>query len=157
MAISFLGANFEAISKLQPSTISALEMYQRLRDIQLLPTQLGRFFTAITHSFPTQNQTIPSDPQCNFGKNRNLTPEELVELAINTHIAHATKNAAAGADESFFVVDLGEVTRQHERWKKNLPDVQPYYGKHKPDYNTTIRPKVHSDIFSALLTLKPSR
>lgn len=140
MTVSFLGAisKFEEILKLQPSAISALEMYQRLRDIQLLHTQLGRFFTAITHSFPTQNQTILSDPQNNFGEKCNLTPEELVELTINTHIAHATKNAATGGDESFFVVDLGEVTRQHEGWKKNLPDVQPYYGKHKPDYNPTI-------------------
>lgn len=35
----------------------------------------------------------------------------------------------AGEEDSFFVVDLGEVYRQHMRWKKNLPRVKPFYGK----------------------------
>ena len=34
-----------------------------------------------------------------------------------------------GEEDTFFVADLGEVYRQHMRWKKNLPRVKPFYGK----------------------------
>jgi ornithine decarboxylase len=35
----------------------------------------------------------------------------------------------AGEEDAFFVADLGEVYRQHLRWKKNLARVKPHYGK----------------------------
>lgn len=31
-------------------------------------------------------------------------------------------------DRAFFVVDLGKVYKQHQRWTKELRQVQPYYG-----------------------------
>jgi ornithine decarboxylase len=34
-----------------------------------------------------------------------------------------------GDEDAFFVADLGEVYRQHLRWKKNLGRVKPHYGK----------------------------
>ena len=34
-----------------------------------------------------------------------------------------------GEEDTFFVADLGEVYRQHLRWKLNLPRVKPFYGK----------------------------
>lgn len=33
-----------------------------------------------------------------------------------------------GEEDTFFVADLGEVYRQHMRWKLNLPRVKPFYG-----------------------------
>jgi ornithine decarboxylase len=33
-----------------------------------------------------------------------------------------------GDEDAFFVGDLGEVYRQHLRWKMNLPRVKPFYG-----------------------------
>jgi len=33
-----------------------------------------------------------------------------------------------GDEDTFFVADLGEVYRQHLRWKLNLPRVKPFYG-----------------------------
>ena len=33
-----------------------------------------------------------------------------------------------GGEDAFFVADLGEVYRQHLRWKVNLNRVQPHYG-----------------------------
>lgn len=33
-----------------------------------------------------------------------------------------------GDEDAFFVADLGEVYRQHMRWKTNLPRVKPHYG-----------------------------
>jgi len=33
-----------------------------------------------------------------------------------------------GEEDAFFVADLGEVYRQHLRWKMNLKRVKPHYG-----------------------------
>ena len=35
---------------------------------------------------------------------------------------------AAGDEDAFFVADMGEVYRQHLRWKMNLKRVKPHYG-----------------------------
>lgn len=35
----------------------------------------------------------------------------------------------AGGEDGFFVADMGEVYRQHLRWKLNLPRIEPFYGK----------------------------
>jgi hypothetical protein len=79
---------------------------------------------------PAETETIIVEKKDSPREYRNLSPEQLVDLTIDTGITHAEKHAAVGGDESFFVVDLGEVSRQHRRWKKGLPNVQPYYGKH---------------------------
>lgn len=34
----------------------------------------------------------------------------------------------AGVEDTFFVADVGEVYRQHLRWKRNLGRVKPHYG-----------------------------
>jgi len=38
-------------------------------------------------------------------------------------------NCDAGDEDAFFVADLGEVYRQHMRWKLNLARVKPHFGK----------------------------
>lgn len=35
---------------------------------------------------------------------------------------------AAGEEDAFFVADMGDVYRQHLRWKMNLKRVKPHYG-----------------------------
>ena len=40
-----------------------------------------------------------------------------------------TDTCAPGEEDAFFVVDMGEVYRQHLRWKMNLKRVKPHYGK----------------------------
>ena len=39
-----------------------------------------------------------------------------------------TDTCAAGDEDAFFVADMGEVYRQHLRWKLNLKRVKPHYG-----------------------------
>lgn len=39
-----------------------------------------------------------------------------------------TDTCAAGDEDAFFVADMGEVYRQHLRWKMNLKRVKPHYG-----------------------------
>lgn len=93
-------------------------------------TLLGRIFTAIMGFLPTQTETIIAEKKDPPREYRKLSPKQPIDLTIDTRITHAEKHAAVGGDESFFVVDLGEVSRQHQSWKKNLPNVQPYYGNY---------------------------
>lgn len=34
-----------------------------------------------------------------------------------------------GDEDAFYVADMGEIYRQHLRWKLNLGRVKPFYGK----------------------------
>jgi ornithine decarboxylase len=58
------------------------------------------------------------------------TPKGLVGNALKTRVESIDHVACEpGEEDSFFVADLGEVYRQHMRWKLNLPRVKPFYGK----------------------------
>ena len=55
----------------------------------------------------------------------------LVQNALKKHIASIDPATCEPGDEdAFFVADMGEVYRQHLRWKLNLPRVKPHYGKY---------------------------
>jgi len=62
-------------------------------------------------------------------------PKELIGNAMKQRVKHIDHNVCEPGDEdTFFVADLGEVYRQHMRWKKNLPRVKPFYAvKCNPD------------------------
>ena len=54
----------------------------------------------------------------------------LTRDVLNARIKNVdTDNCAAGEEDAFFVADLGEVYRQHLRWKMNLKRVKPHYGE----------------------------
>ncbi|MCJ1276719.1 hypothetical protein MMC21_004526 [Puttea exsequens] len=59
----------------------------------------------------------------------------LTRDVLNARIKNVdTDNCAAGEEDAFFVADLGEVYRQHLRWKMNLKRVKPHYAvKCNPD------------------------
>ena len=40
-----------------------------------------------------------------------------------------TDGCRPGEEDAFFVADMGEVYRQHLRWKLNLKRVKPHYGQ----------------------------
>lgn len=55
--------------------------------------------------------------------------ERLVAEALQKHVEAVDHDTcAAGDEDAFFVADLGEVYRQHLRWKRNLKRVKPHYG-----------------------------
>ncbi|KAE8411494.1 pyridoxal-dependent decarboxylase [Aspergillus pseudocaelatus] len=54
--------------------------------------------------------------------------EQLVNLAIEFQTQRINSGVPNVEDNPFFVADLGRVTRQHRRWKLNLPNVQPFYA-----------------------------
>lgn len=63
---------------------------------------------------------------CNYGKEygKTLTKEKLKGRVETLD----TDTCEAGEEDAFFVADMGEVYRQHLRWKMNLKRVKPHYG-----------------------------
>ncbi|CAG8980572.1 hypothetical protein HYALB_00002570 [Hymenoscyphus albidus] len=63
------------------------------------------------------------------------TPKQLIGNALKERVNTIDhESCEAGDEDTFFVADLGEVYRQHMRWKKNLPRVKPFYAvKCNPD------------------------
>lgn len=80
--------------------------------------------------------SVPSASQRRFSSaNGNTKPvaHALISQALQTRINGIDPDECeAGVEDAFFVADLGEVYRQHMRWKINLPRVEPFYGKHHP-------------------------
>ncbi|KAL3428285.1 Ornithine decarboxylase [Phlyctema vagabunda] len=71
-----------------------------------------------------------------FAENNGVkTPKQLIGEALKKRVENIDHDICeAGDEDTFFVADLGEVYRQHMRWKKNLPRVKPFYAvKCNPD------------------------
>lgn len=59
-----------------------------------------------------------------------LASKALIQRVLKEHIAGIdTDNCQPGEEDAFYVADMGEVYRQHLRWKMSLPKVKPFYGK----------------------------
>ncbi|PKY05442.1 putative ornithine decarboxylase [Aspergillus campestris IBT 28561] len=55
--------------------------------------------------------------------------DNLIDLALHNRLSSVSKNGQSVADEEpFFVADLGQVVRQHRRWRSALPHVHPFYA-----------------------------
>ena len=56
--------------------------------------------------------------------------KQLIGGALKNRVESIDQDTCSvGEEDAFFVADLGEVYRQHIRWKKNLGRVRPHYGK----------------------------
>jgi ornithine decarboxylase len=83
-------------------------------------------------------ETINFDQKVNFIDNHHgdhesdatgLASKSLVQKVLKEHIARIdVDNCEPGEEDAFYVADLGEVYRQHLRWKFNLGRVKPFYG-----------------------------
>lgn len=72
------------------------------------------------------NETQPSG---------HISPTSLIGNALRQRVESIDhEDCEPGDEDTFFVADLGEVYRQHMRWKMNLPRVKPFYAvKCNPD------------------------
>lgn len=62
-----------------------------------------------------------------------FNPDELAMFVIQARLALLDNESGnVEDDEPFFVADLGQVYQQHQRWTRNLPAVQPFYGPYGP-------------------------
>ena len=57
-------------------------------------------------------------------------PKHIIGAALKEKVENIDfETCEPGDEDTFFVADLGEVYRQHMRWKLNLPRVKPFYGE----------------------------
>jgi ornithine decarboxylase len=72
-------------------------------------------------------------PDTNHGVESNVTgfaSKALIQKVLKEQIARIDVNTCEpGEEDAFYVADLGEVYRQHLRWKLNLSRVKPFYGE----------------------------
>ncbi|KAK5998529.1 Ornithine decarboxylase [Cladobotryum mycophilum] len=90
----------------------------------------------MTVSFTTSGLVQPSlDLAVNDERQSFQSAEQLVDDTIKEQIAHIERQpCTVGFDDSFFVADVGEICRQHDRWVSHLPDIMPFYAvKCNPD------------------------
>ena len=72
----------------------------------------------------------PSAPSGSVDNHGACEPKQLIGAALKSRVeAIDPDTCSVGEEDAFFVADLGEVYRQHLRWKKNLGRVKPHYGK----------------------------
>lgn len=66
---------------------------------------------------------------------KGLAAKELVKQVLLDQVARVNTDTCDPDEENaFYVADLGEVYRQHMRWKTNLPGIKPFYAvKCNPD------------------------
>ena len=65
-----------------------------------------------------------------YNKIESVGSKEAVFDVLRQHVAKIDVNSCQpGEEDAFYVADLGEVYRQHLRWKMNLRRVKPFYGK----------------------------
>ncbi|KIW71932.1 hypothetical protein PV04_00158 [Phialophora macrospora] len=87
----------------------------------------------------TDNQIDKIDcPDINHGVESDVTgfaSKALIQKVLKEQIARINVDTCEpGEEDAFYVADLGEVYRQHLRWKMNLARVKPFYAvKCNPD------------------------
>jgi ornithine decarboxylase len=92
----------------------------------------------VDYSAPTyfENSTVLSKKNPTIDHNHGaITAKQMIGNALRQRVESIDHESCEPGDEdTFFVGDLGEVYRQHMRWKKNLPRVKPFYAvKCNPD------------------------
>jgi hypothetical protein len=83
-----------------------------------------------TPSITSINSYFKSTINCYAEQNGANNPKQLIGAALKERVGNIDHDSCEPGDEdTFFVADLGEVYRQHMRWKSNLPRVKPFYGE----------------------------
>jgi ornithine decarboxylase len=113
-----------------------------------MPTLITDRFTPLDYTDLTNNHVFLKS--CNNGAftynqhghpghhddgDRLLSAKQLIGDALRERVENVDHEfCEPGEEDTFFVADLGEVYRQHLRWKLNLPRVKPFYAvKCNPD------------------------
>lgn len=85
--------------------------------------------------FPTNSVKEKHGDHEDTSAHGHVSPKDLIGAALRERVENIDQDyCEPGEEDTFFVADLGEVYRQHLRWKKNLPRVKPFYAvKCNPD------------------------
>lgn len=88
------------------------------------------FIKEICSTFHEQPKNYGFHGNHNVHKDNKMLSQQLIGNALRQRVESIDhESCEAGEEDTFFVADLGEVYRQHLRWKLNLPRVKPFYGK----------------------------
>lgn len=83
-----------------------------------------------TTSLTSINSYVENTKGTYLELNGENNPKQLIGAALKDRVENIDHDSCEPGDEdTFFVADLGEVYRQHMRWKLNLPRVKPFYGR----------------------------
>lgn len=77
--------------------------------------------------YPDDTKSVNHGPEILSA--RDASKQLIRSLLYETATSVDTHTCLPGDEDPFFVADLGEIYRQHVRWKKNLPRVKPFYGE----------------------------
>jgi ornithine decarboxylase len=110
-----------------------------------MPTVVTDRFTALDYTDFTNNHVFVKScsnglydynhhgPHAVHDGRKLASAKQLIGNALRERVENIDYEFCEPGDEdTFFVADLGEVYRQHLRWKLNLPRVRPFYGKNLP-------------------------
>lgn len=85
-------------------------------------------------------QSINHNTLDNFDNHGVSRSKQLIGEALKSRVEAIDHDVCgAGDEDTFFIADLGEVYRQHLRWKKNLARVKPHYGESRCCSHLTSR------------------
>ncbi|KHJ31027.1 putative ornithine decarboxylase [Erysiphe necator] len=92
-------------------------------------------FESTIKTTASKNDFLRTNCNISYSKNESNLPQNLIRQALQCRVESIDHSVCdAGDEDTFFVADLGEIYRQHIRWKINLPRVRPFYAvKCNPD------------------------
>lgn len=91
--------------------LESLVLNHQTGDNMPLPLKLSKF----------PSSTVTDRPVINNTSIKNVIKQKL-EL-------YSSLKWESDQENAFFVCDLGEVYRQHLRWKSQLPRIEPFFGR----------------------------
>lgn len=108
----------------------------------VMPTVVSDRFASLDYTDFTNNHVFMKSCNNGFFEHNNrghfdhheggklAASKQLIGDALRDRVENIDSEfCEPGEEDTFFVADLGEVYRQHLRWKLNLPRVKPFYGE----------------------------
>ena len=97
------------------------------------PTLLKTPLDYVTFPIRTALGKQPAPAVQEVASSVNKAADALAQIVPSTAVSELMKMKMdqlldSVEEDAFFVSDLGEILRQHRRWIKNLPRIEPFYG-----------------------------
>ena len=75
-----------------------------------------------------KNNTLTNHGELGLHQTRAASKRLVLDILKKRVSSIDVQNCRPGEEDPFYVADLGEIYRQHIRWKMNLGRVKPFYG-----------------------------
>lgn len=91
---------------------------------------IDHYAAPINHHILLKKRRLSENQHQHHLRHGLASPKQLIGEALRQRIESVdVDHCQPGEEDTFFVADLGEVYRQYQRWKLNLPRVRPFYGE----------------------------